>query len=140
MLRAFFSRKRSFIYDFNPPFSSKKKSPATCYSCQGLPSPQRCLTSVFGMGTGVSTAPSSPDSFSSDNLWKLDNNFSLSYFFLLFLSPRPISITRLNASLHLHLWPINLVTFKGSYFLRMRSLILGSVSRLDAFSVYPFHT
>ena len=28
-----------------------------------LPSPLRCLTSVFGMGTGVPTAPSPPDFF-----------------------------------------------------------------------------
>ena len=28
-----------------------------------ISSPLRCLTSVFGMGTGVSTAPSPPDFF-----------------------------------------------------------------------------
>ena len=28
-----------------------------------LSSPLRCLTSVFGMGTGVTTAPSPPDFF-----------------------------------------------------------------------------
>ena len=28
-----------------------------------LLSPLKCLTSVFGMGTGVSTLPSSPDPF-----------------------------------------------------------------------------
>ena len=33
----------------------------------------------------------------------------------LWLSLRPISISQLNALLHLHLWPINLVVFKGSY-------------------------
>ena len=35
---------------------------ATCYfrTC-ALSSPLRCLTSVFGMGTGVSILPSSPD-------------------------------------------------------------------------------
>ena len=31
-----------------------------------IQSPLRCLTSVFGMGTGVSTVPSSPDFFSKD--------------------------------------------------------------------------
>ena len=30
-------------------------------------------------------------------------------------SPRPISISQLNTLPHLHLWPINLVVFKGSY-------------------------
>ena len=54
-------------------------------------------------------------------LWKLDNIFfrsflfTQSYKFTKILSPRSISITRLNVSLHLHLWPINLLTLKGSY-------------------------
>ena len=30
-------------------------------------------------------------------------------------SPRPISTAKLNASRHLHMQPINLVVFKGSY-------------------------
>ena len=32
-------------------------------------------------------------------------------------SPRPISISKLNTLLYLHLWPIYLVVFKGSYFI-----------------------
>ena len=52
-------------------------------------------------------------------------------------SPRPISISQLHALPHFHLWPIYLVVFKGSYYLRMRYLILRGASRLDAFSVYP---
>ena len=55
-------------------------------------------------------------------------------------SPRSISIGQLNVLLRLHLQPINLVIFKGSYFRRMGNLILRAASRLDAFSVYPFHT
>ena len=56
-------------------------------------------------------------------------------------SPRPISIGQLNTLLHLHLRPINLVVFKGSYYLYdMGYLILRSVSRLDAFSVYLLRT
>ena len=55
------------------------------------------------------------------------------------LSPRAISNSRLNALQHLHLYPINLLTLEGTYFLRMTSLILRSASRLDAFSVYQFH-
>ena len=70
-----------------------------------LPSPRLCLTSVFGMGTGVSTVPLSPDFF----IFRLipENQILilflsvLNYFYK--LSPRPISITQLNASLHLHL-------------------------------------
>ena len=53
------------------------------------------------------------------------------------ISPRPISNSQLSTLLHLHLCPINLVFFKGSYFFRMGYLILRGASRLDAFSVYP---
>ena len=49
---------------------------------------------------------------------------------------RIISIRRLNALLRLQLEPINLVISQGS----QRFLILGSASRLDAFSGYPFPT
>ena len=37
---------------------------------------------------------------------------------LAWLSLRPISISQLHALLHFHLWPIYLVVFKGSYYLR----------------------
>ena len=57
------------------------------------------------------------------------------------LSPRPISTSQLHALLHLHTWPINLVIYKGSYWINsMGNLILRGVSRLDAFSAYPFRT
>ena len=60
---------------------------------------------------------------------------------ILWSSPRPISTCLLNGSLHLHIMPINLVVFKGSYlFETMGYLIFGSASRLDAFSVYPIRT
>ena len=56
-------------------------------------------------------------------------------------SPRPISTRKLNASPRLHIEPINLVVCKGSYlFKTMGYLILGTASRLDAFSVYPIRT
>ena len=42
-------------------------------------------------------------------------NSFLSFFWS---SPRPISTSQLNTLLHLHLWPINLVVFKGSYYLK----------------------
>ena len=60
---------------------------------------------------------------------------------ILWSSPRPISTRLLNGSLHLHIVPINLVVFKGSYLIKsVGYLIFGSASRLDAFSVYPFRT
>ena len=55
-------------------------------------------------------------------------------------SVRPISIRWLNVLPHLHLEPINLVVYKGSYCFRMGYLILRTASRLDAFSVYPIRT
>ena len=56
-------------------------------------------------------------------------------------SPRPISTRKLNMSPCLHIEPINLVVYKGSYLLKaMGYLILGTASRLDAFSVYPIRT
>ena len=56
-------------------------------------------------------------------------------------SPRPISTGQLNTLLRFHLRPIYLVVSQGPYqFLSVGSLILRLVSRLDAFSVYPFRT
>ena len=56
-------------------------------------------------------------------------------------SPRPISTRLLNDSRHLHIVPINLVVFKGSYLIvSVGYLILRPASRLDAFSVYPIRT
>ena len=49
---------------------------------------------------------------------------------------RAISTAKLNASLHFHIRPINVVVYHGS----RRDLVLRRVSRLDAFSVYPFPT
>jgi hypothetical protein len=49
---------------------------------------------------------------------------------------RAISTAKLNASLHLHMRPINVVVYHDS----QRDLVLRRVSRLDAFSVYPFTT
>ncbi len=55
--------------------------------------------------------------------------------------PRPISTARLNTLLCLHLRPINLVVYEGSYLVSpVRDLILRLASRLDAFSGYPNRT
>ena len=45
-------------------------------------------------------------------------------------SPRPISIAKLNVSPHLHLQPINLVVFKGSYLITQWDIL--SQERLHA--------
>ena len=66
--------------------------------------------------------------------------FINSFQFFPWSSPRPISTGQLHTLLHLHLRPINLVVFKGSYYLSMGYLISRGASRLDAFSVYPFRT
>ena len=104
------------------------------------------LTSVFGMGTGGSSSPLAPTiefvKFTLEWIlctlkieqWKacISNTWS---------SPRPISTAKLNASRRLHLQPINLVVFKGSYLVNLVGyLISGAASCLDAFSVYPFRT
>ena len=54
-------------------------------------------------------------------------------------SPRPISTGLLSTLLHVHIRPINVVVYHGPYLVDpVGSLILERVSRLDAFSVYPF--
>ena len=55
-------------------------------------------------------------------------------------SPRAISTGQLHALLHFHLRPIKLVVYLCPYSFRMSGLILGGVSRLDAFSVYLVRT
>ena len=52
------------------------------------------------------------------------------------LSVRPISIGQLNALLHLHLRPINVIVSHESY-LKGGNLFLWGASHLDAFSAYP---
>ena len=117
------------------------------------------LTSVFGMGTGGSSSPLAPTIYlqgcklllevcplelcsnvfvpsKSNNENVLCKGPSNTW-----SSPRPISTAKLNASRHLHLQPINLVVFKGSYLVNpVGYLISGAASCLDAFSVYPFRT
>ena len=56
-------------------------------------------------------------------------------------SPRPISTGLLSTLLRLHIRPINLVVYQGSYSLKgMGELISRWASRLDAFSGYPVRT
>ncbi len=56
-------------------------------------------------------------------------------------SPRVISTDQLNTLLCLHLRPINGIVYTDPYLLKeVGELILGKVSRLDAFSVYLVRT
>ena len=55
-------------------------------------------------------------------------------------SPRLISIGQLHVLPRFHLRPINVIVYDVPYSFRMRDLILGGVSRLDAFSVYLVRT
>ena len=46
--------------------------------------------------------------------WKIFTSGDNSSFLPSWISPRPISISQLHVLPHFHLWPINLVVFKGS--------------------------
>ena len=76
----------------------------------------RSLTSVFGMGTGGTSSLWPPDILLIRDIpSKLNNNRLLNSLENLWSSPRPISINQLHTLLHFHLWPINLIVYKGSY-------------------------
>ena len=101
----------------------------------------KSLTSVFGMGTGGSSSPSSPDLFFP--LFKQNNekSFPLSHSPIFsWLSFRSISIGQLHTLLHFHLRPIYLVVSQESLTFRPGYLFSWGASHLDAFSAYPFHT
>ena len=118
---------------------------------QQLSSAQVSLTSVFGMGTGGSSPSSTPAIPDQRQLLFLRRHIpsklniellqQMKYQSKMGSSPRPISTRLLNDSRHLHIVPINLVVFKGSYLIiSVGYLILRPASRLDAFSVYPIRT
>ena len=106
------------------------------------------LTAVFGMGTGGPSPLATPTiEFAFP---RLQNRITKMHFvsiadlhFLSFerSSPRVISTSQLNMLPCVHFWPINDVVFIVPYSLKgMGELILGGVSRLDAFSVYLVRT
>ena len=110
-----------------------------------LSSALMCLTSVFGMGTGVTTSISSPEMFCILTFqYTLKNIYKSSVVHptkFAWLSPRPISSGQLNTLLHLHSQSIKHVCLHVALLdYSMRYLILWRVSHLDAFSVYPFQT
>ena len=90
-------------------------------------SAQRSLTTVFGMGTGVTSSLLPPNIYTSafsPHIYIFLNSKTskeeisepnLLSLFLLRSSPRPISIGQLNALPHLHLRPINHIVYMGSY-------------------------
>ena len=94
------------------------------------------------MGTGVSLKRIATKNIMSIlfTSYTLKNKYcnKLTLFFR--SNPQTVSIGQLHMLPCLHLQPIYLVVYKGSYSFRMGSLILRSVSRLDAFSVYQFQT
>ena len=92
---------------------SHRASPAVSWAPWGL-------TVVFGMGTGVTLR----DIDTRYSVFERSVSFKTAYrdckefkLFFFWLSPRSISMSKLNTLLHLHLSPINLVFFKGSYWL-----------------------
>jgi hypothetical protein len=105
-----------------------------------VPSAQRGLTTVFGMGTGVALSLWSPGKSQLNSRDRLTSFVLLNGFNEFYgQASRPISTGKLNTSLHLHIRPINLVVFEGSSATEVEGyLIFGWASRLDAFSAYPF--
>ena len=98
----------------------------------------RSLTTVFEMGTGVTSSLLSPDFHFEVTFYvpsKL-NSIKPHIFLNHWSSFRPISIGQLNVSLRLHLRPINVIVSHGSY-LKGGNLFLWGASHLDAFSAYP---
>ncbi len=105
-----------------------------------VPSALRCLTALFGMGRGVSTALLHHRNLAKPSPVELQNRTTTSRKKYP-SSPRPISTGQLLVSPPFHRRPINLVVYQGSYSLKgMGELISRTASRLDAFSGYPCHT
>ena len=108
-----------------------------------VPSALEGLTSVFGMGTGVTPPLWPPKSVvkgaqPTDGAQLLENSIA-STNIIVNPSPRPISTGRLNMLPCVHLRPINVVVYHGPYLVNpVGNLILERASHLDAFSAYPF--
>ena len=94
---------------------------------------------MFGMGTGVSLSPSSPDHIYVFMTFLFICKFHSRLYF--WSSPRLISTHKLSTLLYLHPGPIYQVVCLESYPLFVAgNLILRGASCLDAFSTYPVQT
>ena len=132
---------------YNRMTSSAWQRPTLTGGSPLLPSALKNLTSVFGMGTGVTSSPSSPDVFTTQELLyhtqvvnaSVNFNFFLKDFKInhskldktnidvsrqpcssltyIWESPRSISICQLHMSPCFHTRPIHLIIFEGSYLL-----------------------
>ena len=108
-----------------------------------VPSAQRGLTTLFGMGRGVTLSPWPPE-ISREPL-RVPSKLHSGKVVLSKSGeksrPRIISNGLLHALLRFHSRPINLVVYQDPYSLEaMGGLILRLASRLDAFSGYPIRT
>ena len=77
-----------------------------------IPSALEDLTAVFDMGTGVTPPQLPPENFFQLHF---QNCTMLIIIYLSRSNPRSISTSQLKTLLSLHLWPIYLVVFQGSY-------------------------
>ncbi len=111
-----------------------------------VPSALTSLTSVFEMGTGVASSLSPPETGCVPQRGTAILNICVEVALeksiastSKYPSPRPISTGLLNALLHLHIRPINVVVYHRPYPVNpVGEPIFERVSRLDAFSGYPF--
>ncbi len=93
-------RERAKLTSFARKSGSYLLSHAVTHAVSSTP---RSLTSVFGMGTGVSSAIWPPENHNPRGVVRIRQ--------ILWLSRSVISTSQLNALLHLHLSPINVVVF-----------------------------
>ena len=83
---------------------------------------------IYPVHTSREGVPSKPNNTSLFKWLEKTLQVSLSFILamlwtLLWSSPRPISISQLNTSRHLHLWPINHIVFVGSYQLALWDIL-----------------
>ena len=125
------------------PLGEKSRRRATLPRANpAVPSPMRPFTSVFGMGTGVSSSLWPPGKQSNvSEMRRAPRGASQSGAKCVTASLWAISIGWLSALLRLHRRPIKVVVFHPPSLPCGRGdLVFGEAWRLDAFSAYPFRT